>query len=80
MSYCRDLLLVYDFDRAAFAAAARDVRTLIRHSEIEVVGSSGRPNSLPVVEELHITFNRIARHPPGKGRSGAHSKGIMAEA
>ena len=50
MSYCHDIHLDSDFDRAAFVAAAKDIRTLIRRSEIEVVGPSGRPNSLPIVE------------------------------
>ena len=48
MSYCHDILLDKEFDRAAFAAAARDVRTLIRRAEVKVVGPSGRPNSLPI--------------------------------
>ena len=59
MSYCHDLELDFDFDRAAFAAAARDIRTLIRRSEIEIVGPSGRPNSLPVVEDARIAFNGV---------------------
>ncbi len=59
MSYCHDIHLDKNFDRAAFAAAAIDIRTLIRRSEIELAGPSGRPNSLPVVEELRITFNGV---------------------
>ena len=59
VSYCHDLHLDYDFDRAAFAAATRDIGTLIRRSEIEVVGPGGRPNSLPVVEECRIAFNGV---------------------
>ena len=59
MSYCHDLLLDGDFCRDAFAAAAQDVRTLIRRSEIEVVGPSGRPDSLPIVEEFRIAFNGV---------------------
>lgn len=59
MSYCHDIHLDSDFDRAAFAAAARDIRTLIRRTEIKVVGPSGRPNSLPIVEDECIAFNGV---------------------
>ena len=59
MSYCHDILLDKNFDRAAFAAAANDIRTLISRSEVKVVGSYGRPLSLPVVEENLIEFNGI---------------------
>ena len=59
MSYCHDIFLDKEFDRAAFAAATRDIRTLIRRSEVEVVGQSGRPNSLPVVEEFRIALNGV---------------------
>ena len=59
MSYCHDIHLDKNFDRAAFAAAAIDIRTLIRRSEIELAGPSGRPNSLPVVEEFRIAFNGV---------------------
>ncbi len=59
MSYCHDIHLDSDFDRAAFVAAAKDIRTLIRRSEIEVVGPSGRPNSLPIVEDFRIAYNGV---------------------
>ena len=59
MSYCHDIHLDIDFDRAAFTAAVGDVRTLIRRSEIEIVGPSGRPNSLPIAEENRIAFNGV---------------------
>jgi|GEM_PF-6450989 len=59
MSYCHDIHLDKNFDRAAFAAAAIDIRTLIRRSEIELAGPSGRPDSLPIVEELRIAFNGV---------------------
>ena len=62
MSYCHDILLDKEFDRAAFAAAARDVRTLIRRAEVKVVGPSGRPNSLPIVEAESIEFNGVNRN------------------
>ena len=62
MSYCHDILLDEEFDRAAFAAAARDVRTLIRRAEVKVVGPSGRPNSLPIVEAERIEFNGVNRN------------------
>ena len=59
MSYCHDIHLDSDFDRAAFVAAAKDIRTLIRRSESEVVGPSGRPNSLPIVEDFRIAYNGV---------------------
>ena len=62
MSYCHDIFLDKEFDRAAFAAAARDVRTLIRRAEVMVVGRSGRPNSLPIVEAERIAFNGVNRN------------------
>ena len=62
MSYCHDIYLEKNFDRAAFAAAARDIRTLIRRSEVQVVGPEGRPNSLPIVEDERIAFSGVNRH------------------
>ena len=59
MSYRHDIHLDKNFDRAAFAAAVIDIRTLIRRSEIEIVGPSGRPDSLPVVEEFRIALNGV---------------------
>ena len=50
MSYCHDIHLAKDFDRIAFAAATRDVRTLISRSEVKVVGPAGRPMS----EQRHL--------------------------
>lgn len=59
MSYGHGIHLDGAFDRAVFAAAARDIRTLIRRSEIDVVGASGRPNSLPIAEQNRIAFNGV---------------------
>ena len=57
MSYVHDILLDIDFDRAAFAAAVEDIRTLFRRAELPVVGPSGRPGTLPVLEDDFIGFN-----------------------
>ena len=59
MSYCHDIHLAKDFDRIAFAAATRDVRTLISRSEVKVVGPASRPMSFPIVEEDRIAFNGV---------------------
>ena len=59
MSYCHDIFLDMDFDSAAFAAVVGDIRTLIRRSEIEIVGPSARPNSLPIAEENRVAFNGV---------------------
>ena len=48
-----------DFDRSAFAAAVGDIRTLFRRTELPVVGPSGRPATLPVLEDDFIGFNGI---------------------
>ena len=57
MSYVHDILLDMDFDRAALAAAVEDIRTLFRRTELPVVGPSGRPGTLPVLEDDFIGFN-----------------------
>ena len=59
MSYVHDILLDIDFDRAAFAAAVEDIRTLFRRAELPVVGPSGRPGTLPVLEDDFIGFNGL---------------------
>ena len=59
MSYWHDILLDRDFDRAAFASATRDIRTLMRRTEIKVVGPLGQPYSLPIVEDERIEFNGV---------------------
>ena len=57
MSYAHDILLDMDFNRAAFTAAVEDVRSLFRRAELPVVGPSGRPLTLPVLEDDFIAFN-----------------------
>ena len=57
MSYVHDIFLDMDFDRAAFEAAVEDIRTLFRRAELPVVGPSGRPLTLPVLEDDFIAFN-----------------------
>ena len=48
-----------DFDRHAFAAAAQDIGTLLRRSEIAVAGPSCRPGSQPILEDDLVAFNGI---------------------
>lgn len=43
----------------ALAAAVGDISTLIRRSEIKVVGPSGRPNSLSIAEDNRMAFNGV---------------------
>ena len=57
MSYVHDVFLDMDFDRAAFAAAVEDIRTLFRRAELPVVGPSGRPLTPPILEDDFIAFN-----------------------
>ena len=57
MSYAHDLYLDMDFDRAAFADAVDDIGTLFRRAELPVVGPSGRPLTLPVLDDDFIGFN-----------------------
>ena len=59
MGYAHDIHLDGEFDRTAFAAAVEDIRTLIRRSEIEVVGPWGRPDTMPILEDDHISFNGV---------------------
>ena len=57
ISYVHTILLDMDFDRAAFVAAVQDIKTLFRRTELPVVGPSGRPGTLPVLEDDFIGFN-----------------------
>ena len=59
MGYAHDFHLDGEFDRTAFAAAVEDIRTLIRRSEIGVVDPSGRPDTMPMLEDDHISFNGV---------------------
>ena len=59
MGYGHAIYLDKDFNRDAFAAAATDVKTLIRRVEISLVGPWGRPNTLPIVEHDRIIFNGV---------------------
>ena len=59
MTYAHDLFLELDFDRAAFAAAVKDIRTLFRRTELPVVGLSGRPGTRPILDDNLIAFNGI---------------------
>ena len=62
MGYGHCMYLDKDFDRAAFAAATEDVRTLIRRVEIKLAGPWGKPGTVPVVECDRIGFNGINRN------------------
>ena len=59
MTYSHDIFLDMDFDPDAFAAAVSDVRTLFRRTELPVVGPSGRPGTVPVLDDDFIGFNGI---------------------
>ena len=59
MGYVRDIHMDLDYDRAAFAAAVADIRTLFRRCELPVVGPSGRPGTTPVLDDDFIGFNGI---------------------
>ena len=59
MTYAHTIYLDMDFDRAAFAAVVEDIRTLFRRTELLVVGPSGRPANLPVLDDDFIGFNGI---------------------
>ena len=59
MSYVQDILLDLDFDRAAFTAAVADIRTLFRRAELPIVGPSGRPGTMPVLDDDFIGFNGV---------------------
>ena len=59
MGYAHDIFLDLDYDRAAFAAAVADVRALFRRSELPVVGPSGRPGTMPVLDNDFIGFNGV---------------------
>ena len=62
MSYAHDIYLDIDCDRTAFAAAVADIRTLIRRTEIPLAGPSGRPGTMPVLDDNYIGFNGINRN------------------
>ena len=62
MSYAHDIYLDIDCDRTAFAAAVADIRTLIRRTEIPLAGPSGRPGTMPVLDNNYIGFNGINRN------------------
>ena len=57
MSYAHDIHLHKDFERAAFAAAVEDVRTLIGHVDIDLAGPAGRTGTRPNFEPHRIVFN-----------------------
>ena len=59
MSYSHDIALYKDFDRAAFAAAVEDIRTLISDVDIELAGPSGRPCTRPILNPDLIGFNGV---------------------
>ena len=59
MSYAHSIYLDLDFDRAAFAAAVSDVRTLFRRSELQIAGPSGRPATMPILDDDFIGFNGV---------------------
>lgn len=59
MTYAHYLFLDPDFDRVAFTAAVDDIRTLFRRTELPVMGLSGRPGTLPMLEDDVIAFNGI---------------------
>ena len=59
MGYGHYIHLNREFDRSAFATAVEDIRSLIRSSEIEVVGSWGRPDTMPILEDDYVSFNGV---------------------
>ena len=59
MGYAHDIDLCRDFDHRAFAAAAADIGTLLSRLEIPLAGPTGRPETLPVVEDDLIAFNGV---------------------
>ena len=59
MSHAHDILLYRDFDRAAFAAAVEDIRTLISREDIDLAGPSGRPGAKPILNAELIGFNGV---------------------
>lgn len=52
------MILNRGFDRAALAAAVKDIRPIIRWTEIKVAGPAGRPNTLPILEDNRIGVQR----------------------
>ena len=59
MGYAHDILLHRNFDRKDFVAATADIRTLLGRLEIPLAGPTGRPETLPVVEDDLIAFNGV---------------------
>ena len=59
MGYAHDIDMDLDYDRAAFAAAVADIGTLFRRSELPIVGPSGRPTTMPVLNDDFIGFNGV---------------------
>ena len=50
-----------NIDRTAFAAAVADIRELFRRSELRIAGPSGRPATMPVLDDDLIGFNSVNR-------------------
>ena len=59
MGYVHDIHLDLDFDRSAFSAAVADIRELFRRSEVRIAGPSGRPATMPVLDDDLIGFNGV---------------------
>ena len=59
MGYYHSMTLDKGFDRAAFAAAVEDIRTLIDCAGVPIAGPFGSPGSLPILEEALIAFNGV---------------------
>ena len=59
MGYAHDIDLDRSFNRKAFAAAAADIRTLLSRLDIPLVGPTGRPWTMPVIEDDLIAFNGV---------------------
>ena len=59
MGYVHYIYLDMDLDRTAFAAAVADIRDLFRRSEMRIAGPSGRPATLPVLDDDLIGFNGV---------------------
>ena len=59
MGYAHDIDLHRDFDLRAFAAAAADIRMLLSRLDIPLVGPTGWPRTMPVIEDDLIGFNGV---------------------
>ena len=62
MGYAHDIYLDLDYDRAEFAAAVADIRTLFRRAELRIAGPSGRPTTMPILDDYLIGFNGVNRN------------------